>query len=68
MNPEVRATLGVIGGLLLLAGGVLFIVPAANIWPFVLLFWAVGLGLLIGTVMSLNAESERSNTQGPTTP
>lgn len=61
MHSEVRATLGLIGGLLLLAGVVLFFVPAANIWPFVLMFWSVGLGLLIGTIASLNAESARSH-------
>lgn len=64
MNSEVRATVALIGGLLLAAGVVLFIVPAANIWPWVLMFWSVGLGLLIGAVASVNAESNRSNAQG----
>ncbi|WNV89028.1 hypothetical protein [Umezawaea sp. Da 62-37] len=58
MNSEVRSMLSVIGGLLPVAGVLLFVVPAENIWPFVLLFWAVGLGLLIGPVPS----ARKSNT------
>lgn len=42
-----RLTKSVMGGLLLLAGVLVFVVPAVNVWPFALGFWAVGLGLLL---------------------
>jgi UDP-N-acetylmuramyl pentapeptide phosphotransferase/UDP-N-acetylglucosamine-1-phosphate transferase len=47
MNEDVKRTLVTIGGLLVVAGALLFVVPAVNIWPFVLLFWSVGGGILI---------------------
>lgn len=56
MKPEVRTMLGLIGVLLLLSGGFLFLVPAVNVWPPVLFFWSVGLGLVVGAVMSSNAD------------
>ncbi|MDF2968942.1 MAG: hypothetical protein K0Q93_2720 [Nocardioidaceae bacterium] len=42
-----RLTKGLMGGLLLLAGLLVFVVPAVNVWPFALGFWAVGLGLVL---------------------
>lgn len=56
MKPEVRTMLGLIGVLLLLSGGLLLLLPVVNVWPHVLLFWSVGLGLVVGAVMSSNAE------------
>lgn len=42
-----RMTKGLVGGFLLLAGVLVFVVPAVNVWPFALGFWAVGLGLVL---------------------
>ena len=42
-----RLTKGLMGGFLLLAGVLVFIVPAVNVWPFALGFWAVGAGLVL---------------------
>lgn len=70
MTPkETRVTLALISGFLLLAGLLLFFVPAENIWPYVLLFWSVGLGLGIGAAVSnareINEEIAREKTQAP---
>jgi hypothetical protein len=59
MTEDVERTLVTIGGLLVAAGALLFVVPAVNIWPFVLLFWAVGGGILISLAIGRADEARR---------
>lgn len=59
MTEDVKRTLVAIGGLLMVAGALLFVVPAVNIWPFVLLFWAVGGGILISLAIGQADEVRR---------
>lgn len=60
MSDEARRILLTTGGLLVLAGVVLFFVPAANIWPWVLLFEAVGLGLAMPTLIAMSDAARQS--------
>jgi hypothetical protein len=52
MTEESHREKTTVGALLVVAGIALFIVPATNIWPWVLGFWAVGGGLLLSQAIS----------------
>lgn len=62
MTPEdTRVMLGITATLLILAGlATVSIenVPAEFGWPFALLFWAVGLGMGLGVLISFNRGAE----------
>lgn len=62
---DIRRTVGLTGALLVVAALVLFVVPAVNIWPFVLLFGALGGGLLIGALLSWSDEHHGQRVQNP---
>jgi len=59
MTRDVRITIGTTGGLLLLAGLLVLILPGANAVPWALLFFATGAGLSVGAGVSANAEVNR---------
>lgn len=46
-----RLTKSLMGSFLLLAGVLVFVVPAVNVWPFALGFWAVGAGLVLPVIV-----------------
>lgn len=52
MARETVITLQIIGALLVVSAFALLFVPAENIWPWVMLFTSVGLGLSIGPGMA----------------
>ncbi|HWU12109.1 MAG TPA: hypothetical protein VN520_38175 [Streptomyces sp.] len=61
MTHSVRVTCGTIGGLLMAAALVLPFLPGLNIWPWVLMFGAVGIGLAAGAYVSVeDAQAERA--------
>lgn len=67
MTPvDTRRMLGIIAPLLFLAGiATLAIedVPASLGWPFALLFWAVGIGMGLGVLISLGSEARAADQQ-----
>lgn len=48
MSRETVITLQIIGALLVVSAVAMFFVPAFDIWPWVLMFGSVGVGLCIG--------------------
>jgi hypothetical protein len=65
VTREQRITNGTIGVLLCISAiAVYFIIPAVNVWPWVLMFASVGIGLSAGAAAAKDAENKaRSGAQ-----
>lgn len=61
MTREQRITHGTTGILLCISAiAVYFIIPATNVWPWVLMFGSVGIGLVAGAAAAKDAENKAS--------
>jgi hypothetical protein len=65
MPRETVITLQIIGALMVASAVLLFLVPAENIWPWVLLFVSVGLGLCIGPGLAPHPAKKTSSAAQP---
>lgn len=60
MTREQRITNGTIGVLLCISAILLpLIIPAVNVWPWVMLFASVGIGLTAGAAAAKDAENKK---------
>lgn len=65
MTREQRITNGTIGILLCISAiAVYLIVPAVNVWPWVLMFASVGIGLTAGAIASKDAADRQARSVG----
>lgn len=66
MTREQRITNGTTGILLCISAFAVFaLVPAGNVWPWVLMFLSVGIGLTAGAIAAKDAADKRASAALP---